>query len=70
MTRREPRFVGGACPDPTHCEHRWRHATGPWSCAYNHPRQGSRQAVDSTSQIKWGRDVSAPGPVTHRRQVP
>jgi hypothetical protein len=34
-------FVGGECPDPTSCQHRGRHATGPWSCAHNHPREAS-----------------------------
>lgn len=28
----------GACPDPARCEHRSRHASGPWHCAFNHPR--------------------------------
>jgi hypothetical protein len=25
------------CPDPQRCRFRWRHASGPWTCAYNHP---------------------------------
>jgi hypothetical protein len=25
------------CPDPQRCEYRWRHASGPWTCAYKHP---------------------------------
>jgi hypothetical protein len=28
---------GDPCPDPTHCAYRWRHASGPWTCAHNHP---------------------------------
>lgn len=31
-------FVGGPCPDPTHCRHYGRHAAGPWTCEFNHPR--------------------------------
>lgn len=31
-------LLGGPCADPTQCVHRWRHASGPWSCAHNHPR--------------------------------
>jgi hypothetical protein len=26
------------CPDPRCCEYRHRHASGPWTCEYNHPR--------------------------------
>ena len=29
--------VGGPCPDPERCRHRWRYPTGPWTCAANHP---------------------------------
>ncbi len=25
------------CPDPLRCDHRHRHANGPWTCAANHP---------------------------------
>jgi hypothetical protein len=32
-------FIDGPCPDPTSCRYRGRHATGPWSCAHNHPRE-------------------------------
>jgi hypothetical protein len=32
-------FVGGECPDPSSCLHHGRHATGPWSCEHNHPRE-------------------------------
>jgi hypothetical protein len=31
-------LYGGPCPDPNHCRYRWRHASGPWTCEYNHPR--------------------------------
>lgn len=31
-------LLGGPCPDPTHCSYRLRHASGPWTCEYNHPR--------------------------------
>jgi hypothetical protein len=31
-------LLGGPCPDPSCCVYRWRHSSGPWSCAYNHPR--------------------------------
>jgi hypothetical protein len=33
------RLVGPLCPDPSRCEHRWRHASGPWTCEANHPRE-------------------------------
>ena len=32
-------FAGGPCADPTTCQYRGRHATGPWSCEHNHPRE-------------------------------
>lgn len=28
---------GGPCPDPDRCRHWRRHASGPWTCAHNHP---------------------------------
>jgi hypothetical protein len=31
-------LVGGPCPDPNRCRYFLRHAAGPWTCAYNHPR--------------------------------
>lgn len=31
----------GLCSDPSRCEYRWRHVSGPWSCEYNHPIEGS-----------------------------
>jgi ParB-like chromosome segregation protein Spo0J len=34
-------FVGGECPDPSSCLHHGRHATGPWSCEHNHPREST-----------------------------
>lgn len=38
-------LLGGPCADPTHCEHRLRHASGPWSCAHNHPRTHPKGVV-------------------------
>lgn len=35
------RFVGGACADPSRCEYRWRHASGPWTCPFNHPTESA-----------------------------
>jgi hypothetical protein len=34
------------CPDPNRCEYRHRHHAGPWSCAFNHPRQGDAQRAE------------------------
>jgi hypothetical protein len=31
-------FDGGPCPDPSRCEYRHRHASGPWTCEFNDPR--------------------------------
>lgn len=31
-------FIGGPCQDSNRCRYWRRHATGPWTCAYNHPR--------------------------------
>jgi hypothetical protein len=33
------------CPDPRRCEHRHRHASGPWTCEFNHSRDGERLRV-------------------------
>jgi hypothetical protein len=38
-------FIGGICPDPTCCQHRGRHAAGPWTCDFNHPQEGERGAA-------------------------
>ena len=32
-------FIGGLCDDPTTCRYLGRHATGPWDCTHNHPRE-------------------------------
>jgi len=32
-------FVGSSCPDPRHCVHWMRMATGPWTCEHCHPRE-------------------------------
>jgi hypothetical protein len=29
------------CPDPSRCEYRHRHASGPWTCDFNHPSGAS-----------------------------
>jgi hypothetical protein len=31
------------CPDPLRCRYRWRHASGPWSCEFNHPQVRSEE---------------------------
>lgn len=35
-------FIGGPCSDPLRCAHFMRRPTGPWTCAWNHPRIGER----------------------------
>jgi hypothetical protein len=40
-------FLGGPCPDPSSCRYRMRHAAGPWSCEFNHPR--AAQSVGGAS---------------------
>lgn len=34
-------FIGGPCADELCCVYRHRFATGPWTCARNHPRYDS-----------------------------
>ena len=36
-------FIGGPCPDPNRCRHYMRHASGPWTCEFNHPRVAAKE---------------------------
>lgn len=35
-------YIGGPCSDELRCKYRHRFTTGPWTCAWNHPRYSSR----------------------------
>jgi hypothetical protein len=36
-----PAYVLPLCPDEAICRYRSRHASGPWGCRFNHPREGA-----------------------------
>jgi hypothetical protein len=44
------------CPDPRRCEYRHRHASGPWTCEFNHPRV----AVKEVEAARYASAVKAP----------
>ena len=51
-------FIGGPCPDPNRCRHYMRHASGPWTCEFNHPRVAVKEveAAAYASAVKTPAD--------------
>lgn len=62
-------LLGGPCPDPLDCRHKMRFASGPWTCAYCHPREPAPSiAGDARPEHRDAHHAAHPAPNPHRAQ--